>query len=30
VSPGFSNRLWGLPLYFASQMVLAFSVGLAT
>jgi uncharacterized membrane protein YhhN len=30
VSPGFSNRLWGLPLYFASQLVLAFSVGLAT
>ncbi len=29
VSPGFANRLWGLPLYFGSQLLLAFSAGLA-
>ncbi len=29
VQPGFSNRLWGLPLYFGSQMLLAFSVSLS-
>ena len=29
VSPGFSNRLWGIPLYFASQLMLAWSVSLA-
>lgn len=29
VRPGFSNRLWGIPLYFASQLMLAWSVGLA-
>lgn len=23
VSPGFDNRIWGLPLYYAAQMVLA-------
>ncbi len=29
VHPGFSNRLWGLPLYFGSQLLLAYSAGLA-
>lgn len=29
VRPGFINRLWGLPLYFGSQMVLAYSAALA-
>ena len=29
VRPGFSNRLWGIPLYFASQLMLAWSVSLA-
>jgi uncharacterized membrane protein YhhN len=28
VSPGMVNRLWGIPLYFASQMLLAWSVSL--
>lgn len=27
VSPGFANRAWGLPLYYAAQLVLALSVG---
>ncbi len=26
VHPGFSNRVWGLPLYFGSQLLLAYSV----
>jgi uncharacterized membrane protein YhhN len=26
VSPGFSNRLWGIPLYFGSQLLLAWSI----
>ncbi len=29
VSPGFGNRLWGLPLYFGSQLLLAYSAALA-
>lgn len=29
VAPGFANAAWGLPLYFASQLVLAFTTGLA-
>ncbi len=29
VQPGFSNRLWGLPLYFGSQLLLAYSVSLS-
>ena len=28
VRPGMRNRLWGIPLYFASQLILAWSVGL--
>lgn len=28
VRPGFINRAWGIPLYFASQMLIAQSVGL--
>lgn len=28
VSPGFLNRLWGIPLYFGSQLILAWSVSL--
>ena len=27
VAPGFSNRAWGLPLYYAAQITLALSVG---
>jgi uncharacterized membrane protein YhhN len=27
VSPGFINRAWGLPLYYAAQLTLALSVG---
>lgn len=27
VSEGFDNRLWGLPLYYGAQVVLAWSVG---
>jgi uncharacterized membrane protein YhhN len=27
VAPAFSNKLWGLPLYFAAQLALAASVG---
>ena len=27
VSPGFENSLWGLPLYFAAQLVIASTVG---
>jgi len=27
VSPGFANKSWGLPLYYAAQLVIAFSVG---
>jgi len=27
VTPGLINRAWGLPLYFASQLLLAYSVG---
>lgn len=30
VSPGFMNRAWGLPLYYAAQISLALSVGGAT
>lgn len=26
VAPGFGNRVWGLPLYFASQLLLAWSI----
>jgi hypothetical protein len=29
VAPGYKNRLWGLPLYFGSQMLLAWSPALA-
>jgi uncharacterized membrane protein YhhN len=28
VAPGFSNRLWGLPLYYGAQIALALSVGM--
>ena len=27
VAPGFSNRLWGLPLYYGGQLLLAWSAG---
>lgn len=27
ISPGFANKSWGLPLYYAAQLVIAFSVG---
>ncbi|KMY68879.1 hypothetical protein AAU61_04695 [Desulfocarbo indianensis] len=27
VTPGFANRLWGLPLYYVGQFLIAFSVG---
>lgn len=27
VAPGFANRVWGLPLYFGAQLVLASTVG---
>jgi len=27
VAPGFVNRAWGLPLYFAGQLLLAASIG---
>lgn len=27
VAPGFVNRLWGLPLYYAGQLVLAWAAG---
>ncbi len=27
VAPGFTNRLWGLPLYYLSQVLLALTVG---
>jgi uncharacterized membrane protein YhhN len=26
VAPGFVNRLWGLPLYYAAQLLLASSI----
>jgi uncharacterized membrane protein YhhN len=26
IAPGFVNRVWGLPLYFASQLLIAFTV----
>ena len=26
VAPGFMNRLWGLPLYYAAQLVIAWSI----
>ena len=26
VSKGFSNRLWGLPLYYAAQLIIAWSI----
>ena len=26
ISPGFSNRVWGLPLYYGAQLLLAWSV----
>jgi uncharacterized membrane protein YhhN len=29
VAPGFANGAWGLPVYFASQLALAFTVGAA-
>jgi uncharacterized membrane protein YhhN len=29
VSPGLNNRLWGIPLYFGSQLLLAWSASLA-
>jgi uncharacterized membrane protein YhhN len=29
VSPGWLNRLWGLPLYYGAQMVLSFAAGAA-
>ena len=29
VAPGYGNRLWGLPLYFGSQMLLAYTPALA-
>jgi uncharacterized membrane protein YhhN len=29
VAPGYRNRLWGLPLYFGSQMLLAYTPALA-
>lgn len=29
VSPGFQNAAWGLPLYFGSQLVLAYTTSLA-
>ncbi len=28
IAPGFINRLWGLPLYYIAQLILALSVGL--
>ena len=27
VAPGFSNKLWGLPLYYAGQLLLAWTAG---
>ena len=27
VSPGFSNKIWGLPLYYSAQLILASTVG---
>jgi uncharacterized membrane protein YhhN len=27
VVPGFSNRLWGLPLYYGGQLLLAWAAG---
>ena len=29
VAPGFNNRLWGLPLYFVSQLMIAATVAVA-
>ncbi len=29
VAPGFVNRLWGLPLYFGSQLLIAYTVALS-
>jgi len=26
ISPGFVNRLWGLPLYYAAQLIIAWSI----
>jgi len=26
VSTGFVNRLWGLPLYYAAQLIIAWSI----
>jgi uncharacterized membrane protein YhhN len=26
VAPGFANRLWGLPLYYAAQLIIAWSI----
>ena len=26
VAPGFVNRLWGLPLYYAAQLIIAWSI----
>jgi len=28
VSPGFSNKIWGLPLYYSAQIILASTVGM--
>ncbi|MBN2114701.1 MAG: lysoplasmalogenase [Acidimicrobiia bacterium] len=28
VAPGFGNRIWGLPLYYAAQLLFALSVGM--
>ena len=30
IAPGIRNRLWGLPLYYAAQLVLAAASGPAT
>ncbi|MBX7256618.1 MAG: lysoplasmalogenase [Candidatus Hydrogenedentes bacterium] len=30
VSPGYLNRLWGLPMYFLGQILLAFSIASST
>jgi hypothetical protein len=27
VAPGFGNRIWGLPLYYAAQLLFALSTG---
>jgi len=30
VAPGFINRLWGLPLYYAAQLIIAWSIAAVT